>query len=199
MSMRTAEITVTGVAPLLLNNPQMVDRFNHYAKRMASINAKKAKRTDDDYVELRELEMKAKLYFDKETGVYVPATGLSEAIATRAFRVAKISRDDIRSAFFSQSDKLKLHYRGDSKVKDAADVHSNPAFVHSMAIPQGKVRVVKAFPIFHEWRFASGVEFDDKIIDPDSLSRISAEAGKYGGFGDFRPTFGRAVVDVRHG
>ena len=54
-------------------------------------------------------------------------------------------------------------------------------------------------PTTHEWRFATTVEFDDKIIDPDSLTRIVEHAAKYGGFGDFRPTFGRATAQVQHG
>jgi hypothetical protein len=60
------------------------------------------------------------------------------------------------------------------------------------------VRVVKAFPIFHAWSFSTGVEFDDKIIDPDSLTRIVEHTARYVGFGDFRPKFGRATAEVAH-
>jgi hypothetical protein len=42
------------------------------------------------------------------------------------------------------------------------------------------------------------VEFDDKIIDPDSLSRIIDHTARYGGFGDFRPKFGRASAEIKH-
>ena len=37
-----------------------------------------------------------------------------------------------------------------------------------------------------------------KIIDPDSLTRIVEHTSKYGGFGDFRPKFGRAIAEVKH-
>lgn len=196
MPIRTANVSITGVAPLLQNNPQTVDRFNPFARRMAAINAKKTRRTDDDYLELRALEVEAKVYFDG--GVYIPASWLAEAIATAAFRVAKISRADIRGALFTTSDKIPLTYRGSDKVKTVVDVVKNPNFSILLTLPQGQVRVVKAFPIFHQWSFGTQIEFDDKIIDPDSLTRILQHTAKYGGFGDFRPKFGRASAEVEH-
>lgn len=198
MAMRTAAIKITGVTPLLQNNPQTVDRFNRFAKRMAAINAKKTRRTDDDYLELRDIEVESKVYFDDEIGVYAPATWVSEAIACSAFKVAKISRADIRGALFTTEPKLKLAYRDSDKVKSVVDIIKNENFRICLALPQGQVRVMKAFPIFHKWSFNTDVEFDDKIIDPDSLTRIVEHTAKYGGFGDFRPTFGRAVAEVSH-
>jgi hypothetical protein len=58
--------------------------------------------------------------------------------------------------------------------------------------------VVKAFPIFHDWSFKTHLEFDDKIVDPDSIAQTIKHASKYGGYGDFRPTFGRAEAKVTH-
>lgn len=198
MPMRNATVTITGVSPLLQNNPQTVDRFNRFSKRISAINAKKTRRTDDDYLEVRDLEMEAKLYFDSEMGAYVPASWVAEAIACSAFKVAKISRADIRGALFTVDSKLKLNYRDSDKVKGIEDIVKNEAFRICLTLPQGQVRVVKAFPIFHKWSFSLDLEFDDKIIDPDSLTRIIQHTAKYGGFGDFRPTFGRAVAEVTH-
>jgi hypothetical protein len=198
MSIRSAIISVRGVTPLLQNNPQTVDRFNKFAKRMAVINAKKTRRTDDDFLELRDLEMEAKVYFDADIGVYVPSSWVAEAIATSAFKVAKISRADIRGAMFTTEDKLKLSYRDSDKVKGIMDIVKNENFRQMLTLPQGQVRVVKAFPIFHKWSFETTLEFDDKIIDPDSLTRIAEHTAKYGGFGDFRPKFGRAIAEVAH-
>lgn len=198
MPMRNAIVSIRGVTPLLMNNPQTVDRFNKFARMMAAINAKKTRRTDDDYLELRDIEVESKTYFDAELGVYVPTSWVAEAVATAAFKVAKISRADIRGAMFTTSDKVKLSYRDSAKVKTIADVVKNESFRISLTLPQGQVRVVKAFPIFHDWSFETDLEFDDKIIDPDSLTRIVEHTAKYGGFGDFRPKFGRAMAEVTH-
>ena len=197
MAMQTATLSAKGLGGLLLNNPQTVDRFNSYARKMKAINDKKTRRTDDDYLELRDLEVSSKLYFDDEAGgVYVPGSWVIESIAGSAFGVAKLSRDKTRGAFFVQSMKIPLSYDGQNVVKAPADVVKNQKFVHTMALPQGQVRVVKCFPIFHKWSFEVKVEFDDEIMDIGMLTRIAAYSGKYVGFGDLRPTFGRAVVEV---
>jgi hypothetical protein len=198
MAIRTAQVSIQGVTPLLMNNPQTVDRFNGFSRRMAQINAKKTRRTDDDYLELRDLEIEAKTYFNADLGVYAPTSWLAEAVATAAFKVAKISRADIRGAMFTTADKVKLQYRDMDKVQDITDVVKNESFRLMLTLPQGQVRVVKAFPIFHKWSFATDLAFDDKIIDPDSLTRIVQHTAKYGGFGDFRPKFGRATAEVSH-
>lgn len=199
MAMRIAQVSINGTTALLQNNPQTVDRFNRFAKKMKEINAKGTRRTDDDYLELRDIEMESKLYFDDSIGVYVPSGWLAEAVATSAFRVAKISKANIRGAFFVSDEKIKLTYRDMAKVKAPADIVHNEAFRQMLTLPQGQVRVVKAFPIFHKWSFATQVEYDDKIIDPDSLTRIIEHTSRYVGFGDFRPKFGRAVAEVAHG
>lgn len=198
MPIRTANLKITGASPLLMNNPQTVDRFNRFAKRMSAINAKKTRRTDDDYLELRDLEMESKSYFDQDLGIYVPSSWVAEAIATASFRVAKLSRADIRGAMFTPEEKIKLIYRDMDKVKGIADIVKNPEFRIVLILPQGQTRLAKAFPIFHKWSFETSLEFDDKIIDPDSLSRIIDYTARYGGFGDFRPKFGRAIAEVSH-
>lgn len=198
MAIRYLNATFTGINPLLLNNPQTVDRFNHYAKAMKRINDKKTRRTDDDYLELADLEMRAKLYFDEEIGVYVPSTWVSAAIASNSFKTVKVSKDSIRAGVFTTADKLPLTYRGKDKVKTEEDLVRNPLFRHKMLLPQGQVRVAKTAPIFHDWSFAAALEYDDSIIDQDSMTRVLTHVARYGGFGDFRPTFGRATVEVSY-
>lgn len=199
MQMTTAKIRIKGTGALLQNNPQTVDRFNKYAREMKKINDKKARRTDEDYNNLRDLEVRSKLYFDEEIGVYVPQTWLADAIASNAFRVCKVSKDTIRGSLFINDDKIKLTFRDMKKVRMPEDIVRNPAFQHKMILPQGQVRLVKFFPAFHDWSFETTVEFDSTMIDPDDLTRTVEHAARYGGFGDFRPTFGRATAEVKHG
>lgn len=199
MSIQSLTATITGVSPLLQNNPQTVDRFNPYSRAMARINAKKTKRTDDDYLELRDIEVRAKLYFDDDLGVFVPSTWMTSAICGSSFRVAKTGKGDIRAAVFAAERKLKLNYENIGKVKTPDDIVGNAFFRHSMALKQGQVRVMKAMPIFHKWSFSCALEFDDTIIDAQTLEQIIVHSAKYGGYGDFRPTFGRAMAEVKHG
>lgn len=196
--MRTLKATIKGISPLLQNNPQTVDRFNKYAKKMAQINAKKTRRTDDDYLELQDIEVRSKIYFDETVGIYIPSTWLLAAIAANSFRVAKVSKADVRGAVFATVDRIPLNYRGKELIKTPEDIVGNPDFRQKLTLKQGQVRIVKAVPTFHNWSFSTDIEYDDKIIDPDSLKAVIERASKYGGFGDFRPTFGRAVAEVTH-
>lgn len=196
MAIQQARIVVTGISPLLQNNPQTVDPFNHYAKAKKAITNKRTAKTDDDLLELGNLETESKLYFDDEIGVYVPATWITEAIICTGFSVAKIGRAKMRGGLFATESKIKLKYRGMNKVKTITDVVMNPEFRHRMLLKQGQVRVPKDAPIFHDWSFDTAVEFDDTVVDMGSLRRIVERSAKYGGFGDFRPTFGRANAEV---
>lgn len=195
MTMMTLTATITGVSPMLHANPQGVSRSCPFTQRMKEINAKKTRRTDADFAELADLEVESRLYFDEAIGVYVPTRWLSEAVARKAFAVAKISKTATRGALFMTADKVPLEYRGKKGVRVRADIVKNAAFRHAMILPQGQVRIEKNSPIFHEWSFTTSMEFDDKVFDRKDLQRIIEETAHYVGFGDFRPTFGRASVE----
>ena len=190
--MESINFTVKGAEPLLLNNPQTVDPFNPYARSKKEITKKRAK-TDEDLLELRRLEVESKVYFDDEMGIYVPATWISAAIAGRSFKQCKISKAEIRSAVFPVESKIKLKYSGSEKVRAISDISGNPDFVKTMLLKQGQVRIAKCAPIFHNWSFDASLEFDPSVIDEATLVAILSAAASYGGFGDFRPTFGRGV------
>lgn len=196
MAIRTASIKITGIAPLLQNNPQCVDPFNRYTKAKRSITNKRTSKTDDDLIELGNIETESKVYFDDKIGVYVPSTWLTESIIVTGFQVAKIGRAKMRGGLFATEPKIKLQYRGMQKVKTIADVVMNSEFRHRMLLKQGQVRVPKDAPIFHDWSFETVIEYDDTVMDYGSLRRIVDRAAKYGGFGDFRPTFGRALAEA---
>ena len=196
MAIRQATISIAGISPLLQNNPQTVDPFNQYAKAMKAITNKRTGKTEDDLIELGNIEARAKLYFDDQVGVYVPARWVTEALVTAAHGIIKVSRDKMRGGVFSTEDKVALHYDGIEQVKTADDVVYNPKFRLRMGLPQGRVRVPKDFPIFHGWSFGTVIEFDDKVVDLGGIKRIIEHSAKYVGFGDFRPTFGRALGEA---
>lgn len=196
MAIQQARIKITGISPLLQNNPQSVDPFNRYSKAKKVITNKRTAKTEDDLIELGNIETESKVYFDDAVGVYAPASWLTESIICTGFSVAKIGRAKMRGGLFATEPKIKLNYRGQNKVKTITDVVMNPEFRHRMILPQGQVRVPKDAPIFHDWSFETVVEFDDTVVDMSSLTRIVERASKYGGYGDFRPTFGRAHAVV---
>jgi hypothetical protein len=191
--METIKISVTGLNPLLLSNPQTVAHDNSFKREISKITAKR-KKTDDDYAKLADLEVASKLYWDDKLGVYVPARWVLASIAKHSHALVKVSKANIRGGVFVTENKLKLHYRDQKAVKEMDDIVLNGTFRHNMILPQGQVRVAKAAPIFSDWSFGCELEFDPKIIDRQDLLRVLVHSGKFGGYGDFRPTFGRAIV-----
>lgn len=196
MAIQQARVSIAGMNYLLQNNPQTVDPFNKYSKLKKVITNKGRRKTDDDLIELSNIETESKLYFDDDIGVYVPARWLTEAVVRAAFSTIKIGKEKMRGGVFATEDRIKLHYDGMGKVQKIEDVVMNPLFRHRAMLKQGDVRVPKDFPIFKNWRFETTIEFDDSVVDYPSLKQVIERTSKYTGFGDFRPTFGRAIAEV---
>lgn len=196
MAIQELKFTITGTRPLLMNNPQGVDIFNPIGRKIKAINKKGVRRTDEDYLEVRDLEMTSKIYWDSDLGIYVPGRWVAAALAQSSYAQTKISKANFRGGVFLDQDKMALSYRGKSKIKDSMDIIKNHDFRHLMLLPQKGVRVAKVSPIFHDWSFSGGLEFDDKIIEKSTLKKLIEHVTHYGGFGDFRPTFGRGEAEV---
>jgi hypothetical protein len=197
MAIQQARVTITGIGPLLQNNPQTVDPFNRYKKEctLAYNRAKKSK-TEEDLILSGNWDTEAKLFFDAKIGVYVPTRWLTEQIVTSAFGIIKTGKDKMRAGIFATEDKAKLTYDGMNKVKTIHDVVLDPQFRHRMILPQGQIRIAKDFPVFNNWSFSTVIEFDDSVVDLTGLTNILKRSAMYVGFGDFRPTFGRAKAEV---
>jgi hypothetical protein len=196
MSIESINVKISGIQPLLMSNPQTVDRFNPFAKEIAKINAKKTRRTDEDYRHLADLEVRSKVHWSDDHGVFVPSTWLLAALCKNGFNLKKLAKDKIRGSVFTTAPKIKLNYEGQDVVQTLDDVVGNPRFRYQMNVKQGQVRIMKSMPIFKDWSFETELEFENTQIDPSDLKALLEYSAKYGGFGDFRPTFGRSVAEV---
>ena len=191
--MKELRVRIEGIEPLLVNNPQGVDPFNLYARRAKSITSKR-KKTDEDLLELRKVEIETKLYFDDEIKIYVPSSWIISSMAAISWTKAKVKKADIRACVFVDGSKIKLTYDGMKKVKTKEDVVLNEQFHTLLNLKQGQVRIAKAAPIFHNWSIEFDMFFDDTILDLSEIKRLLEIAAKFGGYGDFRPSYGRATA-----
>jgi hypothetical protein len=196
MAIQTLKVEYTGISPLLQNNPQTVDVFNAYSIKKKPLTAKRTK-TEDDVLSLRIIETESKVFWDETNKeVYIPTRWVMASLAKHSFKQAKISKDAIRGSVFTTTDKAKLIYEGMEKVKKINDISNNNKFVTLLILPQQQVRLAKSFPIFHNWSFSMEIEYEDTVIDFIDLKRILEYGAKFGGFGDFRPSYGRATAEV---
>jgi len=198
MAIQSMNVTFRGIDQLLQNNPQTSDPLNKYTKEMKKITAKR-KKVDDDILEMRRIEMRSKMYWDEEIGVYVPSSWVMASICSNSWSRCKIKKSDIRAAVFVTAWKLPLEYDGKKGVTDPLDIVDDEKFQCIKSLKQGQVRVVKAAPVFSNWEFSCEIEYDDAIISEADMVSLIEYGSKYGGFGDFRPTYGRAIPEVKHG
>lgn len=198
MAIQSLNVTITGIDSLLQSNPQVVDPFNPHAVTLSeAVKIQKKSKTPENTQRVRELEIDAKIFWDDELGIYAPTSWLVEAIVCNSHGLAKIAKKKARGAVFATAPKAKLRYHGESSVKSREDIIGNKDFHLIRVLPQGTVRVCKAIPAFQGWSFDTEIEYDDTIISERELKNIITYAAKYGGFGDFRPTHGRATVEFR--
>lgn len=192
--MKELNCKVIGRGLLVMNNPQVADPLNAGAKELKVINAKR-KKTDDDLILLSQLSVKWGVYWDNNIGIYVPSRWIFGLLTGTSYKLAKVSKKDIRTSIFIDDDKFKLKYAGSKTVKGLADIVNNEMYHHRQVLKQGQVMVAKTRPIFKEWSFAFSLIFDDSMIDESTVKQILAYGFKYGGIGDFRPTFGKADIE----
>ena len=184
---------ITGTNPLLVNNPQTVDPLNPYMVAMKKFTGNKAKKTEESYREKNRIECESRLYFDDALKVYVPSDWVLASLCGVGFKMKKISKAMIRSAVFPTEPKLKLYYEGMERVKGIRDISTSDEFRKLLLLKQGQVKVPKCSPIFNNWHFDFEIEFDPSVLDRVDIVEMFDQAARYGGFGDFRPSYGRAV------
>jgi len=201
MAIRKFKVKVTGLEGmgLMTNNPQLVDPENQFTKDCSRLYlaAKKAK-TPESYQASREMDIRAKMYFDPKVGVYIPGTWIRESIATASYKILGKgkSKDTMRASVFIEQQKIPLDYRGKSKVKTPLDIVGDSSFHNSMNVVQGQIRVMKSAPIYHDWSFSTDITFDDTVVTQEDLMNVLTHTSRLVGFGDWRPTYGLASAEV---
>jgi len=197
MAIKQVEFKIEGFAPLLLNNPQSADPLNKYSKLRKPITSKRIK-TDEDHAELADLDIRSKIYWDDDLKLCVPSSWVQASINKVSNSVSRVSKAAMRGGLFMTDHYLKLHYKDMDKVVTPEDIIKNSFFRKKLLLPQktgaSTVRIAKSFPILHEWYIKSTLEFDDSVTNSRDLNIMLEKAAQYGGYGDFRPTFGRALV-----
>ena len=68
--MKTLRFKVVGTQPLMLNNNQTVNPFNHYAKKLKEYTSKR-KKTEEDMLALYGLQFESSLYLASDGKTYI--------------------------------------------------------------------------------------------------------------------------------
>jgi hypothetical protein len=191
--MKTLEVKWTGIRPLIMHNGLMADPTNSLVRRIKEITSKGTKKlTDADYEERDRLEWEAGLYWDEEDGLIVPSDNIERCIQLGAQK-SRIGKD-VQAAVFCTAPHVPLIHAG---PKDKDKLYADPRFTLRKGVAVQKSRIIRIRPMIPTgWTMQFTIEFDENIVNPKNLTKAMQDAGSLVGLGDWRPKFGRFLVEV---
>jgi hypothetical protein len=190
--MKTMKVKWSGIRPLVMHNGLMADPTNSVVRRIKEITSKGSKKlTDADYEERDRLEWEAGLYWDEADGVIVPSDNIERCIQLGAQK-SRIGKD-VQAAVFCSAAHVAVDYSG---PKDKDKMYADPRFTLRKGVAVQKARIIRIRPMIPTgWSLSFDIEFDDSIVNPKNLLKAMADAGSLVGLGDWRPKFGRFLVE----
>lgn len=191
--MRKIHFRWTGIRPLLMHNADLCDPLNEYTQEIRKITSRGTRKyTDALLEELYWLEWRGSLYFDDKDGIYVPSDNIEACLKAGAARRRK--GKDFQSAVFVDDDVVPLIYDG---PKEPEKLYKNKSFVFRKgAVPNRQGRIIRTRPRFMQWSIEPTFQYDERIIDEESIIQAAYDAGLYVGLGDWRPKYGRFESEV---
>lgn len=178
---------ITGVAPLLMHNGQLVDPLNQFSRSIAEITSKR-KKTDADHAELGRREFFGGLYLMNGEPC-IPAEMLEAALIRGAM---KEKRGPQAKAGLLVENNVALLYDG---PRDPKALWADDRFQFRVAAKVGQAKVMRTRPRFEGWSADIEVKFLPELLNAREVRSFLVTAGEQIGIGDWRPRFGRFVVE----
>ena len=182
----------TGTRPILMHNERLANPADPISRKLAEYHSLKAaqKKLPENMEAVARLEFEGGLYFDEETGPYIPAHNILACIRD----AAKITRrgTDVKRGVIVLGD-APLIYDGPRTIDE---MWADGRFRDTRSVRLSG-RVQRTRPMFPRgWQIEAEIRFSEEIIDRESLISVQREAGEYVGVGDYRERFGRFRVEV---
>jgi hypothetical protein len=180
-------LTMHGVAPLLMHAPTLVDPLHPLTRQMADLTAKKqAQRTTADWEAICRTDHRAGLYYDDDLGPVIPTIMIKKAMQEAGGRW-KLGAKVKRGVIFTERI-VRLDYDGPRDIDGLYDA----GFVDHRPVKNGGMnagRVLRSRPCFDAWSIDTSFKLDPHELGLDDLGKILERAQVYG-IGDYRPEFG---------
>jgi hypothetical protein len=183
-------LKLIGTRELLQHSEQLANPMSAVAREMATISKKRGK-SEDDFEQLAQIEFKGGLYFDPDIGPYIPGMAVERALLDSA------KKEKLGTAFKAyaqvEEDRLKLEYKG---PRDIPGLWKAGFFDQRMVKVQMSktLRTRPKFPV--GWSISPTIAYDETALDSAQILRCMIRAGEAIGIGDFRPRFGRFIVEA---
>jgi len=183
-------LTIIGTMSLLMHNAQLSDPLATITKQLKKVSGKRIK-TEADHEEMARIEFEGGLYFDDESGPYIPSANIHACL----LKAARMTRQGpaVERGIIVLNEVHPLAYNGPRTIQGLYD---DKNFVSRLSVGVTTSRVMRTRPMFRQWALESELIVDDGQLDLDQITSIADKAGQMIGLGDYRPRFGRFNVEV---
>lgn len=185
--MKTAHVTVKGITPCIMHNGQTASPLNKFAKLMKEVSGKR-KKTDEDYEAMARIELEAAFYVDSQGRPCWPGENIEGGFceASRKLKLGKVAK----AAVICDGLWPIIH----SGPKGYREIMDDPNYVDCRSVRIQSSRVMRTRPIFRDWALKFDLHFNEELLNPADIRQILDIFGDQVGLSDFRPKFGRFLV-----
>jgi len=189
----TVSFKIKGVMPTIMHNGQTSDPLNEYAKRLKKVTSKKTK-TDQDHMEMAEIEWFAALYVDEQNRPCWPGENI-ESMLVAAAKKTRLG-NQTKSGLFVDGNAIVIHDgpRTADGLWKYKPLDKNP-YISRVPVVINKSRVMRTRPIFPVWSLEFAVNYMPDILSSENVIEFVKTAGKIIGLSDWRPKYGRFEVE----
>lgn len=182
--MKTTEIEIKGLTPLIMHNGQLSDPLNEHTQALARLTSKRNK-TIEDHKAVSKCEWYGGLYVDEEGAPCLPGEVIEAALVEGAkkYKLGKAAKGGIIVV-----GNFALEYKG---PKTADKLWADGGYLKRASVKVGTSRVIRSRPIFSEWACTFEVQWDEAVLKDERTVFEIVEAAGMCGIGDWRPKFGR--------
>lgn len=188
--MKQLHFTITHAAPLLMHNGRLAAKDDPYARKMSEITSKR-KKVDADYEELAHIEFLGGLYLDEKGEPCIPSLNFEGCLIGKGGAARKERMGKEAAAALWVIDDAPLIYDG---PKIPEELWKDKRFVSKELVVIGGSRITRTRPIFGSWGANITVQFNEDLLDEETVRRWIEVAGEQVGLMEWRPRLGRFTV-----
>jgi hypothetical protein len=188
--MKTLRVKVKGASPMLQHSGFLADPLYQGTKELKPLTSKRGK-TEADLAKIEALEAKWGMYFDENGAITVDPSVIEGNLLRSATQAAgKGAKQEIAGGILA-IENVNFGFDG---PKDPDKRVSNAKYVFRAMVKVGTARIARCRPRFDNWTLEYDIIIDENVVDAEKVARI-IEAGGARGLGDYRPRFGRYLVE----
>lgn len=202
--MKTLKVRWTGIRPLVMHNAAMIDQDNPHVQRIVALNRDLKKLKKDDFDgrekvrrEMEKEEWMGSIYWDSEDGLYVPGENVIACITAGARKIKMGKQAECAIVPLPDVIPIQMERKYPRDLEALCKV-SEFSFRKPVRIPpRTGARLMKVRPVVPTgWSIEFEIEFDEKEFPEKDLIEAMQCGGSLAGLGDWRPRFGRFLVEI---